>query len=165
MTGETVVYLGIGSNMNDPETQIEAAVATIDRLPTTRLLRLSPLYGSKPWGPVEQADYLNMVAEISTQLDPQTLLSRVKLIEKAQGRKPGERWGPRPIDIDTLLYGDSQIQSENLTVPHPRMWERAFVLRPLADLAPDLRSPEGAPVKELLEREDIASQGVWLYHI
>ena len=85
MTGETVVYLGIGSNMNDPETQIEAAVATIDRLPTTRLLRRSPLYGSKPWGPVEQADYLNMVAEISTQLDPQTLLSRVKLIEKAQG--------------------------------------------------------------------------------
>ena len=112
MTGETVVYLGIGSNMNDPETQIEAAVATIDRLPTTRLLRRSPLYGSKPWGPVEQADYLNMVAEISTQLDPQTLLSRVKLIEKAQGRKPGERWGKR-------LDSASQTHNSTRKLPFP----------------------------------------------
>ena len=78
---------------------------------------------------------------------------------------PGERWGPRPIDIDILLYDDKRINTDNLIVPHPRMWERAFVLRPLADLAPDLVGPDGVPVKELLVREDVALQGVWPYHI
>jgi 2-amino-4-hydroxy-6-hydroxymethyldihydropteridine diphosphokinase len=165
MSDEITVFLGLGSNMDNPEAQIEAALAAIDRLPTTHLLRRSPIYGSKPWGPVEQADYLNMVAEISTQLEPLALLKRLKRIEKEQGRVLGEKWGPRPIDIDILLYGDRHIEAEGLTVPHPRMWERAFVLRPLADLAPDLERTEGVPINELLNRESIAKQGVWLYHI
>src|SRR5215210_7035950 len=114
MPGETVAYLGLGSNMNDPQAQIEAALSAIDQLPTTRLLRRSPLYGSKAWGPVEQGDYLNMVAEISTQLEPLALLKRLKQIEKEQGRIPRERWGPRPIDIDILLHGDRHIQARGL---------------------------------------------------
>src|SRR5438105_14365948 len=109
MPADATVYLGLGSNMGDREAHIEAALAALNRLPGTRVLRQSRLYGSKPWGRTDQPDYLNMVAEISTQLDPETLLRECKQIERDLGRVPGERWGPRPIDIDILLYNDATI--------------------------------------------------------
>src|SRR5438067_9389317 len=156
-------YLGLGSNMGDREAHLEAGVEAIGRLHGTRVLRRSPLYESEPWGPVEQPNYLNMVVEVATALPPEELLHLCKEIEKEQGRVPGERWGPRPLDIDILLYDDRHIHTESLTVPHPRMWERAFVLLPLADLAPALRGPDGRSIMELLEQESMKSQGVWPY--
>jgi 2-amino-4-hydroxy-6-hydroxymethyldihydropteridine diphosphokinase len=163
ISGRPVVgYLGLGSNMNDPENQIETALKAISSLPGTTLLRTSPLYGSKPWGKTDQPDFVNIVAEISTNLDPDSLLRHAKHIEAEQGRTAGERWGPRPVDIDILLYGEERLQSDSLTIPHTRMWERRFVLQPLADLRPDLISPDGITIDKLLGRGDIASQGLWL---
>jgi 2-amino-4-hydroxy-6-hydroxymethyldihydropteridine diphosphokinase len=158
-----ITYLGLGSNMGNRHAHLEAGIAAIGRLAGTEVRRQSSLYESKPWGPVEQPDYLNMVVEISTNLPPEELLRLCKEIEKQEGRVPTERWGPRPLDIDILLYGDRRIETERLTVPHPRMWERAFVLRPLADVAPDLRGPGGKPIIEMLDQESIKSQGVWPY--
>jgi 2-amino-4-hydroxy-6-hydroxymethyldihydropteridine diphosphokinase len=161
----SLAYLGLGSNMRDPKAQIEAALAAIDRVPTTRVLRRSPLYGSKPWGRTDQPDFVNMVAEVATGLQPHTLLRHLKSIEREQGRTEGERWGPRPIDLDILLFGNRHLRTASLQVPHPRMWERAFVLRPLADLRPDLAAPDGRPLPELLATGEIASQGVWPYGV
>lgn len=157
----TLAYLGLGSNMGDREAQIEAALKAIGVLPSTRVLRASPLYESAPWGPVEQPNYLNMVVEVETGLDPRALLEGCKEIERKQGRLDGERWGPRPIDIDILLYGDETLKFSGLKVPHPRMWARRFVLLPLADLRPDLAAPDGRPIEEILGDVHIAEQGVW----
>jgi 2-amino-4-hydroxy-6-hydroxymethyldihydropteridine diphosphokinase len=154
------VYLSLGSNLGDREANLERAIEAIEGLPGTRLVRRSALYETAPWGPVPQPDYLNMVVEISTRLGPSELLRRGKEIEREMGRVTGERWGPRPIDIDILLFGDETIETEELTVPHPRMWERAFVLRPLADLEPEMKGPDGSTVLQLLERESIASQPI-----
>ncbi|HUP27309.1 MAG TPA: 2-amino-4-hydroxy-6-hydroxymethyldihydropteridine diphosphokinase [Chloroflexia bacterium] len=161
----TIAYLGLGSNMGDREANIEQALEKVDKLPGTRLLRRSPLYESKPWGKTDQADFLNIVAEISTLLEPEALLAHCKQIESDLGRTTGERWGPRPIDIDILLYSNMQVNTPSLTVPHPRMWEREFVLRPLADLTPDLKAPDGASVSHYVERQEIASQGVSLFDL
>lgn len=149
--------------MHNPPAQLEAAVATLSLLPDTSVQRLSPVYISKAWGKTDQPDFLNMVVEIDTGLQPTALLHDIKLIEAAQGRTPGERWGPRPVDIDILLYDELEINTPSLVIPHPRMWERAFVLRPLADLAPDLLSSRGTPITTLLRQESIASQGIWPY--
>jgi 2-amino-4-hydroxy-6-hydroxymethyldihydropteridine diphosphokinase len=149
--------------MHNPPAQLEAAVAALGLLPTTHIQRISPLYVSKAWGKTDQPDFLNMVVEIDTALAPASLLRKIKQIEADQGRTPGERWGPRPVDIDILLYDKQEINTPTLVVPHPRMWERAFVLRPLADLAPDLISSDGTPITTVLRQEPIASQGVWLY--
>ncbi len=157
------VYLGLGSNIDNPPVQLEAAVAALRRLPATHVQRISPLYVSKAWGKTDQPDFLNMVVEIDTALPPASLLRAIKQIEAAQGRTPGERWGPRPVDIDILLYDKQEINTPTLVIPHPRMWERAFVVRPLADLAPDLLSSGGTPITDLLRQEPVASQSVWPY--
>jgi 2-amino-4-hydroxy-6-hydroxymethyldihydropteridine diphosphokinase len=157
------VYLGLGSNMHNPPAQLEAAVAALTLLPSTHVQRLSPSYVSKAWGKTDQPDFLNMIVEIDTALPPASLLREIKQIEVTQGRTPGERWGPRPVDIDILLYDNQEINTPTLVIPHPRMWERAFVLRPLADLTPDLLSSGGTPISDLLRQEPIASQGVWPY--
>jgi 2-amino-4-hydroxy-6-hydroxymethyldihydropteridine diphosphokinase len=146
--------------MDDPRSQVATAVAALERLPTTRVRRASPQYWSKAWGKTDQPDFLNMVVEIETTLPPHTLLKHAKHIEVEQGRIPGEHWGPRPIDIDILFYGRRTLRTASLVVPHPRIWERAFVLRPLADLRPDLRAPDGTSIPELLMRDDLANQGV-----
>ena len=132
----------------------------IGHLPETRILGRSPLYESKAWGKTNQPDFLNMVVEISTNIDPQVLLDNCKKIEAKLGREPGEQWGPRPIDIDILLYGDKHLNTATLVLPHRRMWQRQFVLRPLADLLPNLIGPDNSPVEEVLQREEIAAQGV-----
>ena len=159
------VYLGLGSNMHNPPAQLEAAVTALRLLPSTHVQRVSPLYMSKAWGKTDQPDFLNMVVQIDTTLPPASLLREIKQIEVTQGRRPGERWGPRPVDIDILLYDKQEINTPTLVIPHPRMWDRAFVLRPLADLAPDLLSSGGMPIIDLLRQEPIASQGVWPYPV
>ena len=157
-----LAYLGLGSNMGNSRAQLDMAVAAINRLPTTKVLRPSPVYASKPWGKTDQPDFLNMVLEVETRLPPHALLKHLKQIEGEQGRVAGERWGPRPIDIDILLYGTQTLTSPELEVPHPRMWERAFVLQPLADLRPDLVGLDGSPITKYLKSEAIANQRVWL---
>ena len=154
-------YLGLGSNMGDSRRHIEGALREIDALPGTQVLRTSPLYSSKPWGKAEQPDFVNAVVEIATELLPRELLNAVKAIERAHGRVPGERWGPRPLDIDILLHSAGTVSLPDLEVPHPRMWQRAFVLRPLADLRPDLLAPDDTTVLARLNDEEIAAQQVW----
>ncbi|HKP55049.1 MAG TPA: 2-amino-4-hydroxy-6-hydroxymethyldihydropteridine diphosphokinase [Chloroflexia bacterium] len=164
-TTNTIAYLGLGTNMGDRDAQLRAAAAAIANIPATSLLRQSPVYESKPWGKTDQPDFLNMVVEINTQLEPHTLHRHLQKIERDMGRdrEASERWGPRPIDIDLLLYGTRTLKTASLVVPHPRMWERHFVMRPLADLAPNLTTPEGTPISSLLANGDISSQGLTLH--
>jgi 2-amino-4-hydroxy-6-hydroxymethyldihydropteridine diphosphokinase len=157
---ETTAYLGLGSNMGDRIEQLEAAFASIARIPATRIVQKSPVYESKAWGKTDQADFLNMAVAIATTLDPQQLLRHCKDIETRQGRVPGEKWGPRPIDLDILLFGGRRLKTDSLVVPHPHMWERAFVLRPLADIAPGILHDDGTPISEWLQKKDIAAQEV-----
>jgi len=160
-TTNTIAYLGLGTNMGDRDAQLDAALNAIRAIPATTLLRESPVYESKPWGKTDQPDFLNMVVEISTQLEPHKLLRHLEKIERDLGREEGgEKWGPRPIDIDILLFGNRTLRTASLVVPHPRMWERHFVMRPLADLAPDLSTPEGVPISRLLSSSEIAEQGL-----
>ena len=161
--GESVVaYLGLGSNLGDSRRQIEQAIAEIDRLPATEVLRVSRLYGSRAWGKTDQPDFTNAVVEVQTRLAPRELLMLVKEIEKQHGRERGERWGPRPLDVDILVYGIDSISEPELQVPHPRMWDRAFVLRPLADIQPETVGPDGRTVLERLQDDEIAGQEIWL---
>lgn len=145
-------YLALGSNMGDRLTYIRQALLMMDNHPAIRLVALSSVYETKPVGFVEQADFLNMVALIDTSLAPQALLSEVLNIERTLHRKRDRKWGPRTIDIDILLFGRETIQSEQLTIPHARMTERAFVLTPLCEIAPDVTVPgTGQTVAALLE--------------
>lgn len=131
-----LAYVGLGANLGERETALRSALAAIGRLPGTCVMRVSPLYGSAPvdaGGP----DYLNAVAELTTTLAPQALLEALQAIERGAGRERPYRNAPRTLDLDILWFGGQVIDSPALTVPHPRMAERAFVLRPLADLAPD----------------------------
>jgi len=129
-------YVGLGSNLNDPEKQLALAVDALGRIPESSLLTVSPLYRSLPMGPIDQPIYLNAAAAIETDLDPFTLLETLREIENRQERRRSVRWGPRTLDLDLLLYGNAQIISDLLTVPHPGLTERDFVLYPLADIAP-----------------------------
>ena len=131
-----LAYVGLGANLGERETALRSALAAIGRLPGTCVMRVSPLYGSAPvdaGGP----DYLNAVAELTTTLAPQALLEALQTIERGAGRERPYRNAPRTLDLDILWFGGQIIDSPALTVPHPRMAERAFVLRPLADLAPE----------------------------
>lgn len=137
-------YVGLGANIGEPRAQIAAAVAALDRIETTRLLRVSSLYRSRPVGYAEQPDFLNAVAAIETTLEARALLGALLGIERGLGRSRQAgaiRNGPRTIDLDLLLYGDASLAEVDLIVPHPRMHERAFVLCPLAEIAPEVLIP------------------------
>ncbi|WP_370600062.1 2-amino-4-hydroxy-6-hydroxymethyldihydropteridine diphosphokinase [Pseudomonas nitroreducens] len=145
------VYLGLGSNLAEPRQQLEAALKALQQLPTTRLAGVSPLYASDPLGPPEQPRYVNAVAALDTELEPLALLDALQAIELEQGRvRKDERWGPRTLDLDILLFGDRLIDEPRLCVPHYHMHARAFVLYPLADLAPNLQLPNGKTLPDLL---------------
>ena len=132
-------------------------LSALSRLPKTHLLRLSPVYETDPVGP-PQPPYLNMVAELETELSPTGLLAEMLRVEKALGRERRERWGPRTLDLDLLLYGDLVLEEAGLSVPHPRLHERAFVLVPLLDLLPEGRHPLlGQSFAELLASLDASS--------
>jgi 2-amino-4-hydroxy-6-hydroxymethyldihydropteridine diphosphokinase len=150
-------YVGLGSNLGDRAAHLLLGLSALSRLPETRLLRLSPVYETDPVGP-PQPPYLNMVAELETELSPKGLLAEMLRIEKALGRERRERWGPRTLDLDLLLYGDLVLEEEGLSVPHPRLHERAFVLVPLLDLLPEGRHPLlGQSFAELLASLDASS--------
>ncbi len=133
------VYLGLGSNLGDRQAYLDAALAALP--PAVSVLRRSPIYETEPWGFADQEKFLNMVVEAETELTPPELLGTLKAIEKQVGRKPTFRNGPREIDIDILIYGDTVFAEGGVSIPHPSLAERAFVLAPLADLAPDLNIP------------------------
>lgn len=131
-------FLGLGSNVGDRRAALRRAVASLPDVEA-----VSPLYETEPvGGPPEQRPYLNLVVELATERTPRELLELGGRLEEAAGRVRGERFGPRPLDVDVLLAGDQKLEEPDLVVPHPRMWERRFVLAPLADLAPEL-VPEG----------------------
>ena len=131
-------YLGLGSNLGDREAMLRAAIAALDATPGVRVTAVSSLYETPPWGPVPQGPYLNACVALDTTLSPRELLRLCLAIERDHGRERAVRWGPRTLDIDLLLYGDETIDEEGLMVPHPRMTERAFVLVPMAEIAPEL---------------------------
>lgn len=149
-------YIGLGSNLDDPETQVFWALEQLDRLPRSRLVARAACYRSRAVGPQPQPDYLNTAAHLHTGLAPLELLRELQGLENSRGRVRTTRWGPRPLDLDILLYGDLQIAEPELVIPHPRLGERNFVLAPLHDLAPDLVLPNGTPVAELLATTGLA---------
>ena len=152
-------YIGVGSNLEDPPAQVLRAFAKLAELPRTKVILTSPIYRTRPFGPVEQPDYANAVAGLLTQLPPHELLSALQSIEAAQGRpKERQHWGPRIIDLDVLVYGRERLEDPDLTVPHPGIVERNFVLYPLADIAPDLDIPGLGRVTELKGR--VTSEGL-----
>ena len=126
-------FLGLGSNLGDRRTQLRRAVAAVPDL-----VAVSPLYETDPVGGPDQGRFLNCVVELSTERSPRQLLELCRSLEAAAHRVRLERWGPRTLDVDVLLVGDLQVDEPDLVVPHPRMWERGFVLAPLHDLAPEL---------------------------
>jgi 2-amino-4-hydroxy-6-hydroxymethyldihydropteridine diphosphokinase len=165
MSEPVTAYLGIGSNLDDPRAQVARAVNKLTQCAGIRVLRCSTWYGSRAVGPGVQPDYVNGVIEIETSLEPLALLHALQEIEQAHGRKRDTRWGARTLDLDILLYGDTVIIDPDLRVPHPRLHERAFVLKPLADLCPDREIPcpssgKNATITQLLSH--LPEQGVWL---
>lgn len=146
----TRVHIALGSNLGDRMANLEAAIAAL--APVLADLERSPVYDTDPKYVTDQPRFLNMVVAGETQLDPQALLTILKGIEQRLGRTAGERYGPRPIDLDILFYGDDSIDRPELAVPHPRLSERAFVLRPLADIDPGKIHPRtGRSVAEMLD--------------
>ena len=148
-------YIGLGSNLNDPRRQVEAALESIDALSGVSILARSSLYESPPMGPPNQADYINAVAELRTSLSPLGLLGQLNAIEEAFGRdRSVGHWGPRIIDLDILLFADRQISIRRLQVPHPGLAEREFVVFPLLEIAPDLILPDGRSLSDLAGKLD-----------
>ncbi len=149
--------LGLGGNLGDPRRSMAEALRALDARSDCRVVAVSRLYRTPPWGKTDQDWFFNACAEVETTLDPEALLAACLGIERAMKRVRMERWGPRTIDIDLLTFGDLNRASATLTLPHPRMTERGFVLKPLADFAADL-TVEGRTVREWLGRADV--QGI-----
>ncbi len=135
-------YIGIGSNLESPVNQVRSAIDELARVPQSVVANASPLYRSVPMGPSDQPDFVNAVAAVLTQLSPEDLLQHLIRIEDEHGRcRDGEKWGPRTLDLDLLVYAGKQSESASLTLPHPGIVERNFVLLPLNDVAPFLQVP------------------------
>jgi len=156
MGEKTTVYVGVGSNLGPREKCIDAAVTELRANPRIRVVAVSRVIETEPvGGPPGQGPYLNAAAQIETDLEPLALLGALKRIERLIGRREGPRWGPRPIDLDILLFGPMVLETPELTLPHPRLRERRFVLKPLSEIAPDVRDPvTGRSVRELLAQLD-----------
>jgi 2-amino-4-hydroxy-6-hydroxymethyldihydropteridine diphosphokinase len=157
-------YLGMGSNLGDRHTQIHKALDLLQRDGSVKILRSSSVYETEPVGVRDQPLFLNAVVKITTKRTPRDLLALLQTIERCLGRRRTTRWGPRWIDLDLLLYDDLLIQQPDLIVPHPELPNRAFVLVPLAEIAPDAVHPgSGKTIPELLARVH-GTEGVRLYH-
>lgn len=135
------VYIGLGSNLDDPEQQILTAIKDIQAIAQTQLTAQSSLYSSPPMGPQDQPDYVNAVVAVDTTLTPHALLDALQQIEQKHGRIRKRHWGERTLDLDILLFADKVIEDSRLTVPHPGIAERAFVVYPLSEIAPELHIP------------------------
>jgi 2-amino-4-hydroxy-6-hydroxymethyldihydropteridine diphosphokinase len=152
--GRSRAYIGLGSNLHDPIDQLGRAFDELDQLPRTHLIRRSSLYRSAPIGRVDQPDFFNAVALLETELSARALLDALLAIEGGHGRMRSEVNGPRTLDLDLLLFDAAVIHLPGLDVPHPRMHERAFVLRPLAEVDPQVSIPGRGPVSDLLPGVD-----------
>lgn len=158
----TRVFIAIGSNLDDPVGQARRGIEALKSLPHTQFIQASQLYSSSPMGPQNQPDYINAVVEVETQLSPLELLDSTQTIELEQGRvRKDERWGPRTLDLDIILFGDQTIDSERLTVPHYGMKVREFVLYPLAEIAPHFVLPDGTELDDLLQQVDRNGLRIW----
>lgn len=147
----TLAYIAIGSNLAAPLEQVNAAVQALGEIPQTRVVAVSSFYRTPPLGPQDQPDYLNAAVMLETGLYADTLLDNTQRIELQQGRvRKAERWGPRTLDLDIMLFGDEVISTERLTVPHYDMKNRGFMLWPLFEIAPDLAFPDGSSLKGVL---------------
>lgn len=145
------VFIGLGSNLNDPLSQLKKAIETLKKIKTINLVSTSSFYGSSPMGPQDQPDYINAVVELSTNLKAEQLLDELQKIENNQGRVRSQRWGARTLDLDILLYGSEVINTPRLTVPHNGISERNFVLYPLSELVDaDFEIPNAGSMQDLL---------------
>lgn len=146
---KTLAYIGLGSNQGDSMATLNSALKQLTEHPAIELQAVSSFYQSQPVGPQNQPDYVNAVACLNTDLNAQALLALLLEVERLHGRvrNPELRWGPRTLDLDLLLYGNQIIQEPNLIVPHPELCKRAFVVYPLAEIAPDLVLPNGLRLK------------------
>jgi len=149
-----LAYIGLGSNLDDPRSRIRSAIQSIKQFPDTTLLGCSSCYRSKPLGSRNQAEYINAVVEVDTRLDAEQLLLRMQAVENQQGRVRTQRWGPRTLDLDLLLFDDLVVKSDALTLPHPEMHKRGFVLYPLHEIAPEIEIPGRGRVRDLLSGMD-----------
>ncbi len=155
MTG-VVAYVALGANLADPVAQVRAGITALAALPQTRLVAQSSLYRTAPVGYTEQPDFINAVAALETQLTARELLIALLATEQSHGRVRSFNCAPRTLDLDVLLYGDARVLEDGLTIPHPRMHERAFVLAPLAEIAPHCEIPGRGSVGALLRGIGVA---------
>jgi 2-amino-4-hydroxy-6-hydroxymethyldihydropteridine diphosphokinase len=147
-----ISYIGIGSNQQDPVKQAQQAIEAIDSHPSITIISSSALYCSAPMGPQDQPDYINAVVSIETTLNAEALLDALQSIEQNQGRvRKDNRWGPRTLDLDILLFDNQEINTERLVIPHYGMHEREFVLYPLFEISPNLTLPNGTHLSHLLK--------------
>lgn len=145
------VYIAVGSNLGEPLKQAQQAIAALDAIPDSRVIAASPIYRTKPLGPQDQPDFLNLAVCLETSLEPEALLNYTQQIELDLGRvRKDERWGPRTLDLDIMLFGNRVINTPRLTVPHYGLKEREFMLYPLSDIAPTLVFPDGELLSERL---------------
>ena len=162
MTTSVIAFVGLGGNLGDPVATLGAALQALDEVQDTRLLRASRLYRTPAWGLEQQPDFINAVAMLETRLAAQALLESLFVIERRHGRvrEAEQRWGPRTLDLDLLLYGDAVIDEPGLRVPHPHLHERAFALLPLLEIAADVEIPGRGLARNavsLLEKSNIQS--------
>ncbi|QMV52886.1 2-amino-4-hydroxy-6-hydroxymethyldihydropteridine diphosphokinase [Ewingella americana] len=156
------VYIALGSNLAKPVDQVNCALEALAHMPRTKLVVCSAFYRSKPLGPQNQPDFLNAVVALDTELPPEELLDCTQAIEQNQGRvRKLERWGPRTLDLDMLLYGDQVINTERLTVPHYDMKNREFMLYPLTEIAPEVVFPDGESLQTVLTRVPLNGLERW----
>jgi len=148
----TLAYIALGSNLASPLEQVNAAVQALGAIPQSRIVAASSFYRTPPLGPQDQPDYLNATVVLETALDAEALLDNTQRIELQQGRvRKAERWGPRTLDLDIMLFGNEVINTDRLTVPHYDMKNRGFMLWPLFEVAPDLIFPDGSSLKSVLD--------------
>lgn len=148
----SLTYIGLGSNLGQPLAQVRAAINELQQIDGLKLVAVSPLYASSPMGPQDQPDYINAVAAVDTSLPPHDLLTKLQLLEQQHGRQRLRHWGERTLDLDILLYGQQILDDADLTLPHPGLTERNFVVYPLADIAPDIEIPGQGPISQLITR-------------
>ncbi|MCL5498314.1 2-amino-4-hydroxy-6-hydroxymethyldihydropteridine diphosphokinase [Escherichia coli] len=158
----TLCYIAIGSNLASPLEQVKAALDAIGEIPQSRVVEVSSFYRTPPLGPQDQPDYLNAAVALETTLEAETLLDHTQRIELQQGRvRKAERWGPRTLDLDIMLFGDQVIQTPRLTVPHYDMKNRGFMLWPLFEIAPALIFPDGVALAAALKECAADKPALW----
>jgi len=158
----TLAYIAIGSNLASPLEQVNAAITALGEIPHSQIVARSAFYRTPPLGPQDQPDYLNAAVALETTLDAEALLDHTQHIELAQGRvRKAERWGPRTLDLDIMLFGDEVINTPRLTVPHYDMHNRGFMLWPLFEIAPEVLFPDGTPLACVLTQCGAPKPALW----